>query len=179
MSSPPRRQYNGPSPSPPPIPNTTKSKSPHLEQAVVDRLQSFRKKSQPEIASLVSNINEATLLPFRDDVSSSNSGSDLIGQNNGGVADGDYNTSLPSGGESLTLDEASKFFPALMDQRPVGSPLVGAVRGTGNSNYGNVRHILINALAMRALCTTRSIAVLCMYCILLHCVVVYYFLPDI
>lgn len=176
MSSPPRRQYNGPSPSPPPIPNTTKSKSPHLEQAVVDRLQSFRKKSQPEITSLVSNINEATLLPFRDDVSSSNSGSDLIGQNNGGVADGDYNASLPSGGESLTLDEASKFFPALMDQRPVGSPLV---RGTGNSNYGNVRNILINALTMCALCTARSIAMLCMYCILLHCVVVYYFLPDI
>ena len=141
ISSPSHKQYNGSSPSPPPPPSTasaarkSKSKSPNLESAVsnlVDGLQTLRKKSQPDLPTL-SGINESTTLRFHDDLSSSSS--DLIGQSNG--VGGDYNMSLPSGGESLTLDEASKFFPALMDQRPVGTPSIGSIGrgGAGTSSY--------------------------------------------
>lgn len=137
ISSPSHKQYNGSSPSPPPTSaasRKSKSKSPNLESAVsnlVDGLQTLRKKSQPDLPTL-SGINESNMLRFHDDLSSSSS--DLIGQTNG--VGGDYNMSLPSGGESLTLDEASKFFPALMDQRPVGTPsVIGNTTRTGVSIY--------------------------------------------
>uniref|UniRef100_A0A1X7UD81 C2H2-type domain-containing protein n=2 Tax=Amphimedon queenslandica TaxID=400682 RepID=A0A1X7UD81_AMPQE len=134
ISSPSHRQYNGSSPSPPPTSATSasrksKSKSPNLESAVsnlVDGLQTLRKKSQPDLPTL-SGINESNTLRFHEDLSSSSS--DLIGQTSG--VGGDYNMSLPSGGESLTYDEASKFFPALMDQRPVGTRSVGSTGRTG------------------------------------------------